>query len=461
VFRVDSPADSTAPIVALETPADGGTVNGDVYLRATASDDQGIARVEFYVDGGLVEAVAQPTPGATVAAAYDTIWPSGLGVDGKHVLHVTAYDTSGNTTSTTPVTVTVSNVPDAVFDTTLGVPACSTVESFCDPGTLLEGRGPAGPEAHAPNTLYGACVDGAQGVYHQDESLDRLKVSSLDGLPLAAGKRARVEARVWSYTGWSDDALDLFYTTTPGDPHWTWFATLKPSGPGLQTLVAEYVLPPSGWHALRGRFRYGGTVEPCNNGIYDDTDDLVFAANYTPNGKYDHGLGAPACSGTVAYCDSGALLDGRGPLGPELHDPNTIGSACADGTAGAYHVDPSVDGLLVATEDGSMLAAGKSARVEVRVYASASWQSERVDVFTSVNPGSSTPTWSYVTTVSPSRAGTQVLFASVPLGSAGAQAIRVHMLRSDLPWDPAVACGTSQGVNVVDDQDDLVFQVAP
>lgn len=455
VFAVDSPADTTAPTVALEAPADGGTVSGDVYLRATAQDNQGIARVEFWVDGALAETALQPLPDGNVPPRYEAIW---LGADGTHQILAKAYDTSGNVTSTQPVTVTVSSVPDAVFDTTLAVPACNTVESFCDPGTLLDGRGLF--ETNAPNTLFGSCADGDQGAYHVDESLDWMKVSSLDGLPLAAGKRARVEARVWAYTGWGDDALDLFYTPHPGDPHWIRFATLKPTGTGSQTLVTEYVLPPSAWQAIRGRFRYGGTAQPCGNGIYDDADDLVFAADYTPDASYDTTLKVPACYGTVAYCDSGKLLDGRASLGPEPDEPNTLWDACADGTVGTYHVDPSVDGILVAMDDGSTLRSGKTARVEITVFASASSSSERVDLFTSGNPTSATPTWQYLTSLMPSRQGSQVLFTTMPVGTAGVHAIRAHYLRPLSLFQLPAACGTVQSANVVDDQDDLVFQVA-
>lgn len=468
VFAVDSPADTTAPSVVLDTPANGGTVSGDVWIRAAAGDDQGIARVEFFVDGGLLETVLTPLPDGSVPATYQAIWPSQLGVDGLHELVVKAHDTSGNVSSTPPSLVTVTNAVNATFDVGLGVPACDKLASFCDPGTLLDGRGPIGSgEPHDPNTLGTTCSDGTAGAYHVDESLDWLKVSSVDGLPLTAGKRARVEARVWAYTGWSDDALDLFYATAPDDPSWVHFATVKPAGPGAHTLVTEYTLPPSAWQAVRGRFRYGGTVQPCGNDLYDDADDLVFAVDYTPNASHDLTLGAPACSGTVAWCDTGTLVEGRGPLGPELHDPNTLGSTCRDGTLGQYHVDPSVDGLLVASPDGAPLSAGRTARLEVRMYASASWAQERVELFTTANPESRFPAWQYLGTVKPSREGSQVLYATVPLGAAGRHAIRAHLRNDALewwwPWYEGDACGTDDGVgvSVVDDQDDLVFEVAP
>ncbi|WP_242393559.1 Ig-like domain-containing protein [Anaeromyxobacter oryzisoli] len=290
VFAVDSPADTVAPVVALQAPLDGGTVGGLVHLRATAQDAQGVTRVEFRVDGALVAAPVQPLPGGGATPLYEALWDASAVADGRHTLAATAYDTSGNATATSTIRFTVQNAANAALDASLGVPACSAGESFCDTGALIDGRG-IPVEPNAPNTIHASCTDGDQGVYHQDESLDWLKVSSVDGLALTAGKRARVESRVWSYTGWSDDALDLFYTTTPDAPSWVWFATLKPSAPGAQLLTAEYVLPSGARQAIRGRFRYGGAVAACGTGtviepgtnkvietgLYDDHDDLVFA----------------------------------------------------------------------------------------------------------------------------------------------------------------------------------------
>jgi hypothetical protein len=46
-----------------------------------------------------------------------------------------------------------------------------------------------------------------------DESLDRLRVYTLDGSNIAAGKSVRIEASVWSWTASGADNLDLYYTS--------------------------------------------------------------------------------------------------------------------------------------------------------------------------------------------------------------------------------------------------------
>jgi hypothetical protein len=55
-----------------------------------------------------------------------------------------------------------------------------------------------------------------------------------------------------------------------------------------------------------------------------------------------------------------------------------------------------------------------------------------------------------------------VVHATLPLGTSGRQAIRARLLRNPV-WSVFVPlpCGTSETVNVVDDHDDLAFEVAP
>jgi leucyl aminopeptidase len=128
----------------------------------------------------------------------------------------------------------------------------------------------------APNTMNSSCADGASGVYHQDESLDRIKVVSVEGTDLAPGKTVRIEATVWVW-GAADDRLDLYYTGNAGSPTWTLVGTLTPVATGLQTLSAAYTLPAGSLQAVRGNFRYRGTAGSCTPGAYDDRDDLIFA----------------------------------------------------------------------------------------------------------------------------------------------------------------------------------------
>ena len=46
--------DTVAPTVALTAPAAGATVSGNVTVSATASDNVGVSRVEFYYGTNLI-----------------------------------------------------------------------------------------------------------------------------------------------------------------------------------------------------------------------------------------------------------------------------------------------------------------------------------------------------------------------------------------------------------------------
>src|SRR6185503_15757562 len=100
---------------------------------------------------------------------------------------------------------------NAAFDGTLQALRCSTVGSSCDSGaSLLLGRDGIGPEPNAPNTIGDTCADGPIGIFHSDESIDRLAVVSVDTTNFAPGKTVRIDATVWAYSGFAGDKLDLY-----------------------------------------------------------------------------------------------------------------------------------------------------------------------------------------------------------------------------------------------------------
>lgn len=80
-------------------------LTGSVTLSATATDNVGVAKVEFYASGKLI--------GTSTSASntYALNWNTATLVNGSYSLSVIAYDTSGNATSTSskPVAVNLSN----------------------------------------------------------------------------------------------------------------------------------------------------------------------------------------------------------------------------------------------------------------------------------------------------------------------------------------------------------------
>ena len=96
------PGDTTAPIVAMTAPADGVTVSGTIAVSATASDDVGVASVQFTVDGSAVGS-------ADTAAPFTIQWNSSTVPNGLHPISAVARDAAGNATEATAVSVNVSN----------------------------------------------------------------------------------------------------------------------------------------------------------------------------------------------------------------------------------------------------------------------------------------------------------------------------------------------------------------
>jgi hypothetical protein len=260
-------------------------------------------------------------------------------------------------------------VTPASFSAMIGAPTCAGVSASCSSGDLLIGR--ANSERNAPNTVGGSCADGASGAFHVDESIDSMRISSIDGAMMRTGARVRVDATVWAWQAFALDSLDLYWSPN-GASEWTYISTLKPSNSGRNVLSAEFQLGQSPIQAIRGVFR-GSLVNaaPCNPGAYNDTDDLVFSVDSRSIvATYDATLQVPRCFDSTASCDSGTLLVGEGDAGPEVNAPNMIVTSrgIGDSNSGFFHGTSSIDRLRVYTLDGAPLASGSQAILEARVW---------------------------------------------------------------------------------------------
>lgn len=93
--------DTQAPgDVAVTAPAEGATVGGTVYFKARASDDVGVARIRFYLDGRQL--------GSRIVTPWQWKWDTTTAGAGAHTLHVVAVDAAGNATASAPIGVTVA-----------------------------------------------------------------------------------------------------------------------------------------------------------------------------------------------------------------------------------------------------------------------------------------------------------------------------------------------------------------
>jgi len=246
----------TYTIAVSASPSAGGTVGGDGTFAAsssrtvTASANNGYSFVNWTENGSVVSSSA-------------------------------SYTFTLNINRTLVANFSIVSSSNASYDSTLKAPKCLGPGSVCDSGTLLNGRGniTGGAEPNQPNTIYNSCADNMVGSYHSDESIDRIRISTLDGSSFALGKTVKIEVTVWAFSE-TGDFLDLFYTDDATNPNWAYITTLTPSTTGAQVLSTTFTLPSGGsLQAVRANFLYQGALTPCSGGIgiFEDHDDLVFA----------------------------------------------------------------------------------------------------------------------------------------------------------------------------------------
>jgi hypothetical protein len=98
-IQIDNP-----PTISITNPQFGSTVSGTVTVQATATDDYGIAKVEFHVDSQLRS--------TDFSAPYSWSWDTTIDSNGSHTLAAVSQDTIGQT-NTIVGPVTVSNIIDS------------------------------------------------------------------------------------------------------------------------------------------------------------------------------------------------------------------------------------------------------------------------------------------------------------------------------------------------------------
>ncbi|MEI6144608.1 MAG: Ig-like domain-containing protein [Candidatus Berkelbacteria bacterium] len=95
-----APASDSAPTVSISAPANDATVSGTVPFSASASDDNGVTKVAFYIDNNLLVEDS--------VAPYETSFNSASYGNGAHTLRARATDTAGQTVDST-ISITINN----------------------------------------------------------------------------------------------------------------------------------------------------------------------------------------------------------------------------------------------------------------------------------------------------------------------------------------------------------------
>lgn len=106
-----TPTPDTPPTAKIDTPTDGLAVFSTTQINATASDDKGITKVEYYVDGISIGT------SASSSSPYTISWDTTKYLNGSHSVYVRVTDTAGQSTVSSTVNPIVQN-PDTQAPTT-------------------------------------------------------------------------------------------------------------------------------------------------------------------------------------------------------------------------------------------------------------------------------------------------------------------------------------------------------
>jgi RHS repeat-associated protein len=127
------------PSTSLTAPAGGSTVSGTavtVTANAAATSPDTVSKVDFYADNQLF-ATSTASP---YTAAWNTLDPAAVAYDGSHTLTAKVTDSTGLTTTSAPVSVTVANTAGTRYRAGMALGSGSTVPATVtyDPTTTTQ-----------------------------------------------------------------------------------------------------------------------------------------------------------------------------------------------------------------------------------------------------------------------------------------------------------------------------------
>jgi Domain of unknown function (DUF4082)/Bacterial Ig domain/Glycosyl hydrolases family 16 len=286
--------DTTAPVVAVAAPVAGTTVSGSVTLASSATDANGIASVQYVIDG-----VKNGT--ATVPGGFTYIWNSVTVANGSHTIASIATDAVGNVATSLPITVTVSNT------TTLGS-AASIWTAATVPGTISD----SDPSAVELGLKFQSSV-----------------ATTVTGVRFYKGA-----ANTGTHTGslWTSTGTQLATVTFANETASGWQQALF-SAPVAITANTTYVI---GYHTAVGHYS-------ANNNYFASgavtTGNLTALANSTAGGNGVYAYGAASAFPTQTYQASNYWVD--------------VVTSIATSTGPVDATPPSAPAGLVAAVNGS------------------------------------------------------------------------------------------------------------
>jgi hypothetical protein len=188
------PSDTTAPTTTMATPANGSTVSATATVSANASDNVGVAGVQFRLDGANLGAEDTTAP-------YSVSWNTTTATNGAHILTAVARDAAGNQATSSGVTVTVSN-------TTAPPPPPNQTAGLVAAYAFNAGAGATAAdtsEKQNTGTISGAqwVAEGRYGAALRFDGVDDIvRVTDAASLDLTSGMTLEAWVRPTALSGW-------------------------------------------------------------------------------------------------------------------------------------------------------------------------------------------------------------------------------------------------------------------
>ncbi len=291
------PPDTTPPTVSLTAPTAGATVTGAVTVSANASDNIGVVGVRFILDG--VDLAGEDT-----AAPYSVSWGTTTAKNGPHTLTALARDAAGNTTTSSAVSVTVSNptapgglVAGYAFDDGSGTSAADAS------GNGITGTLTNGPTWGAGQHLGAVSLDGIDDyVGLGNPTALRLTGSTTISAWINAAAFPGDDAAIVSKRGAIGFQLD---TTIDGGPRTVGFKLTSSTGADMIRYGATGMQPGTWYHVagvydaaagsmtiyLNGQLDNGGQVGTVTSAQQDAPEGVLIGrragGGYLFNGRID------------------------------------------------------------------------------------------------------------------------------------------------------------------------------
>lgn len=93
-----------SPTISITSPENGTTVSGTINVSASTFNNVGVTSVQFKLDGNNLGAEDTTPP-------YSISWDTTTTSNGSHSLIAVARNAAGNITTSSPITITVNNIP--------------------------------------------------------------------------------------------------------------------------------------------------------------------------------------------------------------------------------------------------------------------------------------------------------------------------------------------------------------